>query len=121
MGESVLKSQIPSPALFESIVQTVSDYAIFAVDPHGTVLTWNRGAQRINGYSPDEIIGHSFEVFYPKELRDAQFPRYELEVASRDGQFENEGWRVRKDGSQFWARAVLTALRDEAGQVIGYA
>lgn len=111
----------PPPDLYRRIVETVSDYAIFALDAGGTILTWNRGAERLKGYSADEIVGRSFELFYPKEALERQFPRYELEVAARDGRFEDEGWRIRKDGSRFWARVVITALRDDAGELCGFA
>jgi PAS domain S-box-containing protein len=103
------------------MVETIFDYAIFALDLDGRILNWNRGAERIKGYSRSEIVGRSFEVFYPQEAIDRQFPKYELEVAARDGRFEDHGWRIRKDGSKFWARVVITALRDDAGQPIGFA
>jgi PAS domain S-box-containing protein len=103
------------------MVETISDYAIFALDPEGRILNWNRGAQRLKGYSRGEIVGKSFEVFYPKEAIDRQFPHYELDMAARDGRFEDEGWRIRKDGSRFWARVVITALRDDSGGLIGFA
>ena len=111
----------PPPDLFRRMVEAVSDYAIFALDLGGKVVTWNRGAERLKGYSRSEIVGRSFEVFYPQDALDRQFPQYELQVAARDGRFEDEGWRVRKDGSQFWARVVITALRDDAGQLNGFA
>ncbi len=92
----------PQPAasedLFHRMVETISDYAIFALDPEGRILTWNRGAERLKGYSRSEIIGKSFEVFYPKEAIDRQFPKYELEIAARDGRFEDEGWRLVRMG-----------------------
>jgi PAS domain S-box-containing protein len=103
------------------MVETISDYGIFALDLDGRILNWNRGAERLKGYSRSEIVGKSFEVFYPQEAVDREFPKYELEVAARDGRFEDEGWRIRKDGSKFWARVVIAALRDDAGQPIGFA
>jgi PAS domain S-box-containing protein len=96
------------------------DYAILMLDTEGRVTSWNEGAQRIKGYSADEIIGRSFTTFYPREAIAAGFPQYELEVASREGRFEDEGWRVRKDGSRFWANVVITALRSGAGEPIGF-
>jgi PAS domain S-box-containing protein len=116
-----LDSVAIAPDLFRSIVETISDYAIFALDRDGTILTWNRGAERLKGYTATEIIGHSFEVFYPKEAIETQFPKHELEVAARDGRFEDEGWRLRKDGSRFWAKVTITARRDEIGQLAGFA
>jgi PAS domain S-box-containing protein len=103
------------------LVQSVKDYAIFMLDADGRVASWNEGAQRIKGYAAEEILGQSFTRFYPQEALDARFPQYELEVAARDGRFEDEGWRVRKDGSRFWANVVITALRNADGRLIGFA
>ena len=103
------------------LVDSVRDYAIFALDATGHVLTWNAGAERLKGYAPHEIIGKHFSTFYPEEAKATGFPQYELEVASEVGRFEDEGWRIRKDGSSFWANVVITALRNDAGQVIGFA
>jgi PAS domain S-box-containing protein len=103
------------------LVQSVQDYAILMLDPEGHVTSWNEGAERIKGYTADEIIGHSFTKFYPPEAVDAGLPRHELAVAARDGRFEDEGWRVRKDGSRFWANVVVSAIRDEHGKVVGFA
>src|SRR6185436_16004301 len=97
------------------------DYAIFALDPTGHVLSWNLGAERIKGYAADEIIGRHFSTFYPPEAVASRFPQYELEVAGREGRFEDEGWRMRKDGTRFWANVVITALRDADGTLVGYA
>jgi PAS domain S-box-containing protein len=107
--------------LYRLRVETVRDYAIFALDPTGHVASWNEGARRIKGYEPEEIIGKHFSVFYPKERVAEHFPEYELEVAKREGRFEDEGWRVRKDGTTFWANVVITALHDESGQLVGFA
>ncbi len=103
------------------IVEGVTDYAIFMLDPNGRVTSWNSGAKRIKGYDADEIIGTSFERFYPQEDLDDRKPQHELEVAGREGRFEDEGWRLRKDGSRFWANVVISALRDPSGQLIGFA
>ena len=104
------------------LIQSVRDYAIFMLNPDGTVATWNEGAERAKGYRAEEIIGRSFETFYPPEKVEEGFPRYELEMASREGRFEDEGWRVRKDGTRFWANVVITALRDPVtGELIGFA
>ena len=105
---------------FHSIVEQAQDYAIFLLDRDGHVLSWNRGAQRIKGYEAREIIGRHFSTFYPQEAVDRRWPQYELDAAARDGRFEDEGWRVRKDGSLFWANVVITALRDPAGEVRGF-
>ena len=101
-------------------VEAVQDYAIFMLDREGNIITWNIGAQRIKGYKPSEIIGHHFSRFYPEEdIRNGK-PAWELEVAIRDGRFEDEGWRVRKDGSKFWANVIITPLKDSAGDLLGF-
>ena len=105
---------------FRLIVQNVQDYAIFMLDPTGHVATWNEGAQRIKQYSADDIIGKHFSIFYPPEKVAEQFPQYELREAERTGHFEDEGWRLRKDGTRFWANVVITALRDADGHLIGF-
>ena len=106
---------------FRLLVDSVRDYAIFMLDPKGHVLTWNAGAERFKGYRADEIIGSHFSRFYPPEALARGLPAEELETAAAVGSFEDEGWRVRKDGSLFWANVVITAMRDEAGELIGYA
>jgi PAS domain S-box-containing protein len=106
---------------FRLIVQTVRDYAIFMLDPSGHIATWNAGAQRIKGYSAEEIIGKHFSIFYPPEDKAWDKPSWELREAARDGRFEDEGWRLRKDGSRFWANVVITALRDAEGSLVGFA
>jgi PAS domain S-box-containing protein len=102
------------------LVESVVDYAIFMLDTEGRVATWNPGAEKIKGYRAEEIVGQHFSKFYPEEDVAAGKPRYELEVASREGRVEDEGWRVRKDGTRFWANVVITALRDETGMLRGY-
>ena len=118
----------PAPALqrdseerFRLLVESVRDYAIFMLDPTGHVLTWNLGAERFKGYQADEIIGSHFSRFYPPDALARGLPAEELRVASEAGSFEDEGWRVRKDGSMFWANVVITAMRDERGSLVGYA
>jgi PAS domain S-box-containing protein len=106
---------------FRLLVEGVTDYAIFMLDPQGHVLTWNTGAARIKGYRPDEIIGQHFSKFYPPEAKNRHLPEHELRVAGAEGRFEDEGWRVRKDGTRFWANVVITALRDDAGELRGFA
>ena len=106
---------------FRLLVESVKDYAIFILDPTGRVSTWNAGAERIKGYRPHEIIGRHFSTFYPPEDVAAGKCELELEVALREGRVEDEGWRVRKDGSRFWCRVVITTLRDPDGGVLGFA
>ncbi len=105
---------------FRLLVEGTQDYAIFMLDPHGHVLTWNPGAERLKGYRAEEIIGQHFSRFYPQEAIDRGWPAHELSVAATEGRFEDEGWRVRKDGSRFWANVVITALHDEAGNLRGF-
>jgi len=105
---------------FRLLIEGVQDYAIFMLDPDGRVRNWNKGAKRIKGYDSAEIIGKHFSCFYPEEdLRNGK-PQWELEVAAKEGRFEDEGWRVRKDGSRFWANVIITAIRDDAGKLIGF-
>jgi PAS domain S-box-containing protein len=106
---------------FKLLVESVRDYAIFMLDPQGHVLTWNAGAERFKGYRAHEVIGQHFSRFYPAEALERKLPDHELEVASRTGVFEDDGWRVRKDGSLFWANVVITAMRDDEGQLVGFA
>jgi len=114
---------LPAPrddaALYRLLVLSVADYAIFALDPDGHVVTWNEGARRLKGYEPHEIIGRHFSVFYPLSEKDK--PAQELAQARVHGRFEDEGWRVRKDGTLFWANVIITPLYDEARQVVGFA
>jgi len=107
--------------LYRLLVASVRDYAIFALDAEGHVLTWNAGAEHLKGYAASEIIGRHFSVFYLPEDVEAEKPRAELVGAARDGRFEDEGWRVRKDGTRFWANVIVTALRDGEGKVVGFA
>ena len=106
---------------FRLLVDSVQDYAIFLLDPEGRVASWNAGAQRIKGYTAQEIIGRSLTTFYPQEALDRNWPAIELEHAKRLGRFEDEGWRVRKDGSRFWANVIITTLRDADGRLRGFA
>jgi PAS domain S-box-containing protein len=103
------------------LIEGVADYAIFMLDPNGQVATWNAGAERIKGYTAGEIIGRHFSVFYPEQARESGWPEHELQVAAEKGSFTDIGWRVRKDGTTFWANVTLTALRDDTGRLIGYA
>jgi PAS domain S-box-containing protein len=106
---------------FRLLVEAVEDYAIFMLDPHGHIVSWNSGAQRSELYTADEIIGQHFSVFYPPEVRAAKHPEHELDVALREGQYEEEGWRIRKDGSRFWANVLITAVFNADGEHIGFA
>jgi PAS domain S-box-containing protein len=117
-GEEQLRT---SEERLRILIGSVKDYGIFMLDPDGRVASWNEGARRIKGYEADEIIGRHFSVFYPEAAREVGFPDYELEVARDVGRFEDEGWRVRKDGTQFWANVVITALHADDGTLIGFA
>lgn len=110
-----------SPDLYRALVETVRDYAIFVLDPEGCVLTWNLGAQALKGYTKEEIIGKHFSTFYPPEAVESRWPERELELAEKEGRFTDEGWRVRKDGTTFWASVTITALRSPAGELTGFA
>jgi PAS domain S-box-containing protein len=112
---------LQSEEAFRLLVASVTDYAIFMLDPEGRVASWNAGAERIKGYRAEEIVGQHFSRFYPDEDLQQGKPAHELKIASTEGRFEDEGWRVRKDGSRFWASIVVAALRDEAGRLVGFA
>jgi PAS domain S-box-containing protein len=103
------------------LIDAVEEYAIFLLDPHGNVASWNAGARRIKGYEPEEIIGRHFAVFYDEDDVRAGKPARELADAVAHGTCRDEGWRVRKDGDRFWANVVITALHDEKGELIGFA
>ena len=105
---------------FRLMVEAVRDYAIFMLDTEGRVTTWNVGAERIKGYRASEIIGRHFSCFYPEEDIRSNKPQLGLEAAAREGRFETEGWRLRKDGSKFWAVVIITAIRDTAGNLLGF-
>ena len=105
---------------FRLLVQGSVDYAIFMLDLEGHILTWNLGAERLKGYKADEIIGQHLSRFYPSEAIERKWPQHELEVTGIEGRFEDEGWRLRKDGSRFWANVVITSLRDENGNPQGF-
>jgi PAS domain S-box-containing protein len=106
--------------VFRALVESVRDYAIFLLTPDGHIATWNIGAERIKGYSAKEAIGQHFSVFYTQDARDRAWPEEELRRAAELGRFEDEGWRIRKDGTRFWANVIITALRSPAGELIGY-
>ena len=106
---------------FRLMVESVTDYAIVMLDPEGLVVSWNAGAERIKGYSAEEIVGQHFSRFYLQEDIQSGKPQRDLDVVADQGQFEDEGWRVRKDGSAFWANVVFTAIRDQRGRLRGFA
>lgn len=110
-----------SPEFYRLLVDAVIDYAIFALDPNGYILSWNKGAQRLKGYSPDEIIGQHFSIFYIEEDVKRGHPQFELVEANKNGTYQEEGWRIRKDGTRFWANVVITALKDDHGTLLGFA
>ena len=107
--------------LYRLLVESVQDYAIFALDADGYILSWNAGAQRFKGYTAPEILGKHFSIFYPRELVAEGYPEFELRMAANTGRYEDEGWRIRKDGSRFWANVVITALRNANGELTGFA
>jgi PAS domain S-box-containing protein len=106
--------------LIQLAVEQTRDYALFVLDPNGNILTWNTGAEAIKGYRPEEIIGRHFSVFYTRDAIERGWPTYELTIAAAEGRFEDEGWRLRKDGSRFWANVVITAVRDNDGKLVGF-
>ena len=114
-------SSLTDEGRYRLLVEAVTDYAIYMLDASGIVTTWNPGAQRFKGYAANEIIGQHFSRFYTEDDRKTGLPNRALETAEREGKFEAEGWRVRKDGSRFWAYVVIDPIRDRSGQIIGFA
>ncbi|HET9350810.1 MAG TPA: PAS domain S-box protein [Burkholderiales bacterium] len=112
--------RLVDPRLYKLLVEQAKDYALFLLDRDGRIMSWNAGAQRLKGYSAEEIVGRHFSTFYTREAVDRGWPQHELKIATAEGRFEDEGWRVRKDGSRFWANVVITALRDEEGRPLGF-
>lgn len=117
---NALSPELQHERIFRVMVESVRDYAIFLLDPSGVVASWNPGAQRLKQYTAEEIIGRHFSVFYPEKEIANRKPDHELEVAARVGRFEDEGWRIRKDGSRFWANVVITRISDERGKLLGF-
>lgn len=111
----------PNDELFRLLVESILDYAIFLLDPDGNVTSWNEGAARIKGYSAEEILGRHFSTFYTPEAVESGHPAHVLEIAAAQGRYEEEGMRVRKDGSRFWANVVITAVHDAEGRLCGFA
>ena len=121
MARSASYDSRVSSEQFALLVNSITDYAIYMLDPEGRIVTWNAGAERLKGYSANEIVGENFSRFFTSEDREADLPRRALRIAAREGRFEAEGWRLRKDGSRFWANAILDPIRGEDGGLIGYA
>jgi PAS domain S-box-containing protein len=107
--------------LFRLLIESIREYAIFVLDPEGKVLTWNPGAQAMKGYTKDEIVGQHFSKFYPLEAVDSGWPQRELALALKEGRFADEGWRIRKDGTSFWASIIIVPLRSKNGELSGFA
>ena len=121
------RREIPTPPNFANesetlrlLIDSVGDYGIFVLDPHGFIQTWNLGAERLKGYTAADVIGRHFSMFYTEKDRLANHPAHELEIAERVGRYEEEGWRIKKDGSKFWANVVITRLRDSTGKTVGF-
>jgi PAS domain S-box-containing protein len=124
MAQNLVKdrpSTVEEGVSYRLLVESVTDYAIYMLDPSGIVVSWNAGAQRFKGYTPEEIIGQHFSRFYTEEERAQDLPTKILEIAVREGKFEREGWRVRKDGSRFWAHVVIDPVYDQSGRLTGFA
>src|SRR5215471_2978923 len=114
-------SEAANAEIYRRLVKEVRDYAIIVLDQNGFIRTWNAGAERLKGYKPEEIIGQHFSRFYSRSDIEDGKPDRELRTALAEGRVEDEGWRLRKDGSRFWANVVMTALYDEQGRHIGFA
>lgn len=126
MGMSSARDNASPPEVISTeaarlLLESITDYAIYILNPDGTVASWNLGAQRIKGYTADEVIGQHFSMFYTNEARDLDRPAQILDLVRREGHYEEVGWRVRKDGTRFWANVVITSLRDDSKKVIGFA
>lgn len=117
---AALSSLETSGEMLKLLVDNIKEYAIIMLDPKGNVTSWSPAATRLKGYEPQEILGKHFSTFYPPEDIASGKTERELEVAEREGRFEDEGWRVRKDGSRFWANVILTALKDPKGKLLGF-
>ncbi len=116
-----LPASLSDDRRYRLLIEAVTDYAIYMLDPAGIVSSWNPGAQRFKGYTADEIIGQHFSAFYSEQDQKSGLPAKALEIAAREGKFENEGWRIRKDGTRFWAYVVIDPIRSKSGEIIGYA
>jgi PAS domain S-box-containing protein len=121
VGHERYEASLSADGRYRLLVEGISDYAIYLLSPEGYITSWNRGAERFKGYKADEIIGRHFSEFYTPKDRESGLPKRALETAAREGKFESEGWRVRKDGTRFWANVVITALHDSTGALRGFA
>ncbi|WP_433740993.1 PAS domain S-box protein [Pseudomonas putida] len=121
MSEDRTKVDVSEEARFRLLIDAVVDYAIYMIDPDGIITSWNAGARRFKGYEEAEILGHHFSRFYTEEDRRAGLPQRALDTALREGRFEGEGWRVRKDGTHFWCHVVIDPIRDASGRLLGFA
>jgi len=121
VGHETYEASLTTDARYRLLVEGISDYAIYLLSPEGYITSWNRGAERFKGYKADEIIGRHFSEFYTPKDRESGLPQRALQTAAREGKFESEGWRVRKDGTQFWAYVVIDPLRMPDGELIGFA
>lgn len=118
--KNVQQPVLDSEETYRLLVQGIKDYAIVILDPGGHVVSWNEGAERIKGYAAAEIVGKHISCFYPEEAIQRGWPEHELNVAATEGRFEDEGWRVRKDGVRFWANVIITPLKDAEGRLVGF-
>jgi PAS domain S-box-containing protein len=121
MSEDRAKVDVSEETRFRLLIDAVVDYAIYMIDPDGIITSWNAGARRFKGYEEAEILGHHFSRFYTEEDRQAGLPQRALDTAIREGRFEGEGWRVRKDGTHFWSHVVIDPIRDPSGRLLGFA
>ncbi|NIP83890.1 MAG: PAS domain S-box protein, partial [Gemmatimonadetes bacterium] len=117
-GDQAIQS-LQAEQVYRLLVDSVRDYAIFVLDPQGRIASWNAGAERLKGYEEEEVVGRHYGMFFPESDREAGRPDLHLELAARDGRLESEGWRIRKDGTRFWAHVVLTALYED-DRLIGF-
>ena len=121
VSKTIDPQSLEKAGFYRLLVNSIQDYAIFLIDSAGYVVTWNIGAQKLKGYKPEEIIGKHFSTFYTEENKKEDKPAKELEKCKKYGHVEDEDWRVKKDGSRFWANVIITALHDESGELIGFA
>jgi len=117
----VARPKSPTEQRLQLLIEAVTDYGIFLLDPEGHIISWNSGAQKLKGWRREEVLGQHFSIFYPKEAVDRGWPAEELRLARQRGRFEDEGWRLRKDGTRFWANVIITALFGPAGELTGFA